>query len=107
MASGRHADSPRRTPAAKASPRLPSTPPGVGRLAWVDAARGICVLGVVLFHVCTWQYLPLGDALWHPAAAAWDTVNSYLGTFRMPLLMALSGMLAARRVGEGWAARAR
>ena len=72
------------------------------RLQWVDSARGACVFAVVLFHVCSWQYLPMTDTVWAPASSIWGSLNSYLGWVRMPLLMAISGMLAGRRIGEGW-----
>ncbi len=55
-----------------------------------------------MFHVCLWQFLPMDDSVWPPGIAAWAKVNSYLGSLRMPLLLAISGMLAARRIREGW-----
>ncbi len=82
-----------------------ATAPGTAvgmRLQWIDAARGACVVAVILFHVCSWQFLPLDRALWQPGREAWIEVDRYLGSVRMPMLLAISGMLAARRISEGW-----
>jgi uncharacterized membrane protein YcfT len=76
-------------------------PPTSERVAWVDAARGASVAAVVLFHVSLWWYLPLEAELWDPAARVWGTVNSYLGSVRMPLLLAVSGLVAAGAVRAG------
>ena len=72
------------------------------RLPWIDAARGACVVGVVLHHVCLWQLPPLGDALWRPGLVEETRMDAYLTSVRMPVLLAISGMLAARRIREGW-----
>lgn len=83
----------------------PVTPPGRTaptqvRRAWIDAARGACVLAVVLFHVIAWHVAQLEV----PAAAerVLDPVTSYLGSLRMPLLLAVSGLLASDRVLAGF-----
>lgn len=74
--------------------------PAPGRLLWVDAARGYCVAAVVLFHVVLWHYrsgvdaAPVGDALW-------AEVNSLLGSVRMPVLLAVSGLVLAGRIRRG------
>jgi surface polysaccharide O-acyltransferase-like enzyme len=70
------------------------------RLAWVDAVRGACVLAVVLFHVTAWYVLTLD--LPPVADRVWTVVNGYLGSLRMPLLLAVSGLLTSRRVLAGW-----
>jgi uncharacterized membrane protein YcfT len=75
-------------------------PAAPNRLAWIDAVRGACVAVVVLFHVTAWHVLPLG--LPPLADSAWSVVNGYLGSLRMPLLLAVSGLLASRRVLQGW-----
>jgi uncharacterized membrane protein YcfT len=72
-----------------------------GRLAWVDAARGACVAAVVLFHVCLWWYLPMVAPSGHPVERVWATLNSYLGSVRMPLLLAVSGLVSSRRIRSG------
>ncbi len=78
----------------------PSTLPPAPRLAWVDAARGYCVVAVVLFHVLLWVYRPAGQVAPVPGAF-WDFVNSTLGSVRMPMLLALSGLVLARQVRAG------
>jgi len=80
---------------------MTTTAPAVrDRLGWVDAVRGACVLAVVLFHVTAWHVLPLD--LPPLADRTWSVVNSYLGSLRMPLLLAVSGLLASRRILAGW-----
>lgn len=80
--------------------------PGARRSQWIDASRGACVVAVVLLHVCLWQYRPWRTSVWTPAADGWTWVNGYLAAVRMPLLVTVSGLLAARRVALGWASPA-
>lgn len=54
-----------------------AAPPSPGRLDWVDVARGIGIIAVVVGHV--WTRGPLRDALY---------------SFHMPLFFLLSGMLS-------------
>jgi surface polysaccharide O-acyltransferase-like enzyme len=77
-----------------------SARPSPARLVWVDTVRGACVLAVVLFHVTAWYVLNMDLPL--AADRVWSVVNSYLGSLRMPLLLAVSGLLASRRVLAGW-----
>lgn len=72
-------------------PRHVRTVAGAGRLAWVDAARGLAIVLVVLFHLTDW----LRAAGWH--LGGWPFVNEVLASLRMPLFFAVSGALAA-----GW-----
>jgi uncharacterized membrane protein YcfT len=72
------------------------------RLHWIDTARGACVLAVVLHHVRLWEFPQLGDALWRPGLVTETKLDEYLTSVRMPVLLAISGMLAARRIREGW-----
>jgi len=69
----------------------------------VDAARGLAVLAVVIFHVCLWHFLPTAHDLWGPAARVWSKVNGILGSGRVPLLLAVSGLVLSRRVRRGFA----
>ena len=83
-----------------------ATPPEVSvgiRLHWIDAARGACVVAVVFHHIYLWQFTPLGDALWQPGLVEDTKMDEFITSVRMPMLLAISGMLAARRVREGWA----
>jgi len=81
-----------------APPAAPSARP---RLAWVDATRGYCVAAVVLFHVLLWYYATDSMAAHPTARGAWSAVNSVLGSVRMPVLLAVSGLVLARQVREG------
>lgn len=73
------------------------------RLAWVDAARGICVLLVVLLHVRIFVYEPLAPP--SNGVAVWTQLTEFFGAFRLPLLFAVSGFVASRRVRAGWSDR--
>ncbi|MHA7178865.1 acyltransferase family protein [Arthrobacter sp. MDB2-24] len=71
------------------------------RLAWPDATRGLGVVAVVLFHVLIWHHDAIGGG---PTALSgfWDTTDVAVGRLRMPVLFALSGILAARGLAGGW-----
>src|SRR5512133_2843605 len=72
------------------------------RLRWIDAARGACVVAVVFHHVCL-CLPPLGHAPWQPGLVEETKMDAYVTSVRMPVLLAISGMLAARRISDGWA----
>ncbi|GGD00063.1 hypothetical protein GCM10011512_28650 [Tersicoccus solisilvae] len=97
-----------RRPVAAATRRVtPSAPAVTGaRLPWVDAARGLAVCGVVLFHVCLWHLTPM--AATDPAAAGavsgWGRLNALIDALRMPVLLSMSGYLASRRIAAGFRA---
>ncbi|KJC62908.1 acyltransferase family protein [Agreia bicolorata] len=73
------------------------------RLAWVDAARGICVLLVVLLHVRIFVYAPLAPP--SNGVELWTQLTEFFGAFRLPLLFVVSGFVASRRVRAGWSDR--
>lgn len=70
------------------------------RLVWTDALRGVCAVAVVLFHVVLWHY----ETFVAPSSVAslWHAFNEALGAVRMPVLLAISGYLASRRIKLGW-----
>ena len=70
------------------------------RLAWVDAARGVCVLLVVLLHVRIFVYAPLAPAT--NGIEIWTQLTEFFGAFRLPLLFVVSGLVASKRVRAGW-----
>ncbi|MBD8059615.1 acyltransferase family protein [Cellulomonas sp. JH27-2] len=71
------------------------------RLVWVDAARGYCVAAVVLFHVLLWR-TSWGALTDDPVAwGFWGSVNQALGSVRMPVLLAISGLVLSRQIREG------
>ncbi|MDQ0768606.1 putative membrane protein YcfT [Pseudarthrobacter defluvii] len=79
----------------------PIQPPAKVRIEWIDAARGLCVVAVVLFHVGLWHFLRFE----HESSVAftfWDAAATALGSVRMPLLLAVSGILAASKVRNGF-----
>lgn len=65
------------------------------RAAWMDQARGIAIVLVVLHHSMTWAEL-FGLQV-PPVLVVFDA--AFL-PFRMPLLMFLSGMLVTRSLGK-------
>ena len=68
----------------------------VTRLAWVDRAKGIAILLVVLHHVIQFS----ADQQW----ASDDVIyaNTMLQTFRMPLFFAMSGLFFQRAAVQSW-----
>lgn len=71
------------TPRHAAAPAIPR-----GRIAWIDSARGWCMLAIVIGHM----YLPWNE---HPA------VFDLLYAFHVPAFFLLSG-LTFRAQGVGW-----
>lgn len=68
----------------------------VGRLAWVDIAKGICILLVVMMHAV----IGTGDAMGgegflHPVVA-------FAKPFRIPDFFLLSGLFMGRVIGREW-----
>lgn len=62
-------------------------------MAWVDAARGLAITLVVLFHASK-RSVSAGSADW------WIDVVDVFQTMRMPLFFAAAGIFAAKWVGE-------
>jgi uncharacterized membrane protein YcfT len=83
-----------------AAPSTDETPEA-GRLAWADAAKGVCIVLVVLHHLVTKQYdllVPDGTLV----EAFWQWLTDALKPVRMPLFFAVSGMFAARAIHRQW-----
>jgi uncharacterized membrane protein YcfT len=77
------------------------------RDVWADAAKGFCVVLVVVWHV-VWLHLVVID--WNvplPAPQAWQAFVNALLPMRMPLFFTISGMFAANAVNRPWSAVAR
>lgn len=68
---------------------------------WVDVAKGVCILLVVLYHVVEKQFLP-SFQLPSVARDAWTAVVMGLVPLRMPLFFLVSGFLAARSLTRSW-----
>lgn len=73
-----------------------------GRLVWADAARGICMILVVLVHVHHKYYLHLDWEVSLPIERIWSAVHLVLTPLRIPLFFAVSGMLAASAIAKQW-----
>ena len=72
-----------------------------GRIAFLDLLKAVCLLGVILGHLCTWQIAEVS-----PGSAAWDVSNAYNAACRVcvPVFLMVSGYLA---LGQDHAARAK
>ena len=67
------------------------------RLLWMDRLRGVAIVAVIVLHAelsargASGQELPLVH-----------TLNGALAPYRMPMLVALSGMLLTPALGKPW-----
>jgi len=94
VARGRHQTLDRRAGSragSRAGTGRPPRPPGSDRVAWVDAARGLAIVLVVLMHTVDW----LTGAGLH--LGWWYTLDPAFSALRMPMFFAVSGLL-----GQGW-----
>ncbi|WP_164519485.1 acyltransferase family protein [Nocardioides ferulae] len=66
------------------------------RRAWMDQLRGAAILAVLLLHAQL-----VADGLTGEGPAVLRAVNTELAPVRMPLLVALSGMLVGRSLAKG------
>ncbi|MEE4462335.1 acyltransferase family protein, partial [Azotobacter chroococcum] len=71
---------------------MTSSPPSA-RIEWLDAAKGACLILVVLYHTVVYIFLnsPLSDTL---SFKVWQIMVVGLGWLRMPLFFLISGFLA-------------
>ncbi|MEU4388185.1 acyltransferase family protein [Promicromonospora sp. NPDC023805] len=91
--SPRHAGVPGHDPAV--GPRTPA------RLAWPDAARGLAIGLVVLYHATNWTWSTGYEV------SVLREVNETLRSLRMPLFFAVAGMFAAKWTTVPWSRLAR
>ncbi|MGO1948392.1 MAG: acyltransferase family protein [Mycobacteriaceae bacterium] len=73
-----------------------STRTRYGRVGWVDAAKGLCILLVVAGHAV----INLNNNGYD--TGVWEQINLMIGPMRMPLFFLLSGLFAAKALGERW-----
>lgn len=66
------------------------------RIAWVDAAKGICIILVVMMH----STLGLGEAVGREGWMHW--VVAFAKPFRMPDFFLVSGLFLAKAVERDW-----
>lgn len=69
---------------------------GTARLAWVDTARGLAIVLVVIFHTRNWVAVTGIDTQF------WDEFSTVMATLRMPLFFVLSGLFAAKWLTAPW-----
>lgn len=65
---------------------------------WIYMARALCVMAVVAYHVHIWHFASLEPASESIAGFAWEQISRLLGSLRMPLLLMVSGVLAAQKI---------
>lgn len=73
-----------------------ATPPTPGRLAWVDVAKGICIILVVMMH----STLGVGEAM--GGEGFLHTVVAFAKPFRIPDFFLLSGLFVGRVLDRDW-----
>ena len=78
-----------------AAPGRPVAPDAL-RLAWVDVAKGMCILLVVMMH----STLGLGEALGREGAL--HAVVAFAKPFRIPDFFLLSGLFLGRVIDRDW-----
>lgn len=83
-------------------------PDGPGRVAWIDIAKALAILLVVVFHISVWfSYSVVPAAAGGPAISFWREISNALIPVRIPLFFLVSGVLAHRAVTRTWAELAR
>ncbi len=81
---------------------LPQTTGASGnRLAWIDCAKGLTIVLIVLAHTLGKHYMRLDWEIDLPIRGAWLEFNRLFGPMRMPLFLMLSGLLASRSLELG------
>ncbi len=66
------------------------------RICWIDHARGLCVVLVVMLYATEWIHDATGRQGWL------DYVADFARPFRMPDLFLISGLLLSRTIGRPW-----
>lgn len=72
------------------------SPPPTERILWIDAARGLAIVLIVLLHAVDWLRtagLPLH---------VWTALNEVLRTVRLPLFFLVAGLLATSAIARSW-----
>lgn len=89
------------------SSELVATDTRPGRVEWIDCARAVCVVLVVVHHVVR-QFVVEADGEWHAATSFWSELDTVLTPIRIPLFFLMSGLLAGRSLaGNGLEIRKR
>ena len=74
----------------------PATAPGGGRVAWVDTAKGICIILVVMMHATLGVGAEMGGEGFMHAVVA------FAKPFRMPDFFLVSGLFLSRVIDRDW-----
>ncbi|MEW2144282.1 acyltransferase [Micromonospora vinacea] len=87
----------------------PASAPAVGahRAQWADAAKGVCIILVVLWHVVVKDYLQIDWHIGVPVPGFWGTLGEQFLPLRMPLFFTISGVFAANAAQRPWRVVAR
>lgn len=81
---------------------------GPGRVAWIDIAKALAILLVVVFHISVWfSYSVVPVAAGGSEISFWREISNALIPVRIPLFFLVSGVLAHRAVTRTWAELAR
>ena len=72
------------------------TPRGTGRIGWVDYAKGICIVLVVLLNASYGVEHATGET------SIFSAFNAWAQPFRMPDFFLISGLFLARRIDRPW-----
>lgn len=72
------------------------SPPVTSRVAWVDIAKGICIIMVVMVHATLGVELAAGEKGWMHYAVAWAR------PFRMPDFFLISGLFLGLVIDRPW-----
>ncbi|MEU5873062.1 acyltransferase [Glycomyces sp. NPDC047369] len=85
------------TPATVSAPAA-----GSPRAQWADAAKGVCIVLVVLWHVVVKDYLQIDWRIGVPVPGFWGTLGEQFLPLRMPLFFTISGVFAANAAQRPW-----
>ncbi len=77
------------------------------RAQWADAAKGVCIILVVLWHVIVKDYLQINWHITVPVLGLWGTLGEQFLPLRMPLFFTISGVFAANAAQRPWRVVAR
>jgi uncharacterized membrane protein YcfT len=84
------------TPPTLTTTRADRPDPDGARVAWVDTAKGICIILVVMMH----STLGVGEAMGREGFMHW--VVAYAKPFRMPDFFLVSGLFLGRVIARDW-----
>ncbi|GIF51816.1 putative membrane protein YcfT [Asanoa ferruginea] len=76
--------------------------PAAARVEWADAAKGVCIILVVSWHVIVKDYLLVDWHIGLPVPGLWGTLGEQFLPLRMPLFFAISGVFATNALRRPW-----